>query len=148
MTSQRSPVQIQYRPPHDRCKYPHRETQNIATTDKIRRQDAQDLPTDSEIRALISETLAGDLDITPMAGFKLDLSANAGFKKAFFSVRCECGTAAVLSVEVSDQKTMAEVAAAMPALVDRLESQARSFRAMSCDIHTRMRLGGAAQRPS
>ena len=83
-----------------------------------------------------------------MAGFKLDLSANAGFKKAFFSVRCECGTAAVLSIEVSDRKTMAEVAAAMPSLVGRLESQAKSFRAMSCDAHMRMRLGGASQRPS
>ena len=115
------------------------------------RQDAretQESPTDSQIRALISETLADDLDITPMAGFKMGLSANAGFKKAFFSVRCECGTAAVLSIEVSAQKTMAEITAAMPSLVDRLESQARSFRAMPCDVHLRMRLGGASQGPS
>ena len=83
-----------------------------------------------------------------MAGFKLDLSANAGFKKAFFSVRCECGTAAVLSIEVSAQKTMAEVVEAMPSMVERLESQARSFRAMSCEVHTRMRLGGASPGPS
>jgi hypothetical protein len=123
----------------------------MAATENVMRQDARDTkdsPTDSQIRALIGETLADDLDITPMAGFKMDLSANAGFKKAFFSVRCECGTAAVLSIEVSGQKTMAEITAAMPSLVARLESQARSFRAMSCDVHLRMRLGGAASRPS
>ena len=77
-----------------------------------------------------------------MAGFKLDLSANPGFRKSFFSVRCDCGTAAVLSIEVSGQKTIAEIEAALPSLVDRLKSQAGSFRAMPCDAHLRMRLGG------
>ncbi|MCL0029068.1 hypothetical protein M1N23_02855 [Dehalococcoidia bacterium] len=89
-----------------------------------------------------------DLDAVPMAGFKLNLSANPGFKKAFFSVRCECGTAAVLSIEVSGQKTIAEIEAVLPSLVDRLKSQASSFRAMSCDIHLQMRLGRMTPKPS
>ncbi len=122
--------------------------QKIASTAEKPPHGAGGLPTDRQFRALIYEALPEDLDVTPMAGFKLNLSANPGFKKAFFSIRCECGTAAVLSIEVSAQKTTAEIEDALPSLVDRLKSQAKSFRAMPCDAHLRMRLGGVSREPS
>ena len=76
-----------------------------------------------------------------MRGFKMDLSANRGFRKVFFSARCECGTAALMSVEIAFERTAEEVKDALPSLVGRLEGQAKSFRDMSCDIHRRMRMG-------
>ncbi len=87
-----------------------------------------------------------DLDITPMAGFKMDLSANPGFQKVFFSARCDCGTSALLSVEVAHEKTIEQVQGALPSLVDRLQSQARAFHNMPCEMHTKMRLGPALGR--
>jgi len=100
---------------------------------------------DAQLQANISDALSVDVAVTPLPGFKMNLSANAGFRKVFFSVRCDCGTAALLSVEVSGEKTGREITAALPSLVGRLESQARSFKAMSCDVHTRMRLGPVAR---
>ena len=64
----------------------------------------------------------------------------------FFSARCDCGTSALLSVEVAEDKTIADVRQAMPSLVDRLVKQERMFESMSCEMHTRMRLGPAASR--
>ena len=89
--------------------------------------------------------MPAELGITPLKnGFKMNLSANPGFHKVFFSARCDCKTAALLSVEVSEKKTLQEVKQAIPALINRLESQARSFYGMPCEAHTRMRLGPAA----
>ena len=82
-----------------------------------------------------------------MRGFKMDLSANRGFHKVFFAARCECTTVALLSVEVSEDKTLADVERALPSLVGRLEAQARAFYNMNCDMHERMRLGPAAGGP-
>ena len=96
---------------------------------------------DAQLQAHISDALPDDVTVKPLAGFKLNLSANDGFRKVFFSARCECGTAALLSVEVSKEKTDSEITAALPSLVGRLASQVRSFQAMSCEAHTRMRLG-------
>ena len=79
-----------------------------------------------------------------MKGFKMDLSANPGFRKVFYSAHCKCGTAALLSVEVAREKTLAEVQQAIPELTKRLESRAKLFYDMSCDAHERMRLGPAA----
>ncbi len=93
------------------------------------------------LQALIAQALSTETGLVPMRGFKMDLSANRGFQKVFFSVTCECGTAALLSVEISHDKTVDEVKDALPSLVGRLEGQARSFRDMTCDIHRRMRMG-------
>lgn len=95
----------------------------------------------SELQSLIIEGLPEGIGLTPMKGFKMDLSANAGFQKAFFSARCECGTAALLSVEVSEDKTDGEISSALPSLISRLETQARSFYSMPCDTHKKMRMG-------
>ena len=92
---------------------------------------------------MISEAMPADIGLTPLQGFKMDLSANPGFRKVFFSARCDCGTAALLSVEVAKEKRLAEVNQALPSLMSKLEDQAKSFYSMSCDFHKRMRLGGA-----
>ena len=95
--------------------------------------------TDEELRTLFREALSEEDRITPLKGFKLDFSANPGFRKVFFSAKCSCGTAALLSVEVSGDKTPTQVRKALPALVGRLKSQARLFYNMPCETHTRMR---------
>ena len=98
-------------------------------------------------RDLISDAVPDESSLRPLSGFKLDLSANPGFHKVFFSARCDCGTSALLSVEVAQGKTIAQVRQALPSLVDRLETQARRFHGMSCEVHTRMRMGPALGRP-
>ena len=100
---------------------------------------------EEQLRSLISEAVPSELGITPMKnGFKMNLSANPGFHKVFFSARCDCKTAALLSVEVSEKKTPQEVRQAIPALISKLEAQAKTFYSMPCEAHTRMRLGPAA----
>ena len=101
-------------------------------------------PTDEQIRGLITEALSHDSGLAPLKGFKLNLSANAGFRKFFYSAKCECGTAALLSLEIAQEKTREEVARALPSLVNRLESQAGSFYGMTCEAHSRMRMGPAS----
>ena len=76
----------------------------------------------------------------------MDLSANPGFQKVYFSARCECGTAALLSVEVADDKTVEEIEQARCSLADKLAGRARAFYAMSCETHARMRGGPATTR--
>ena len=92
---------------------------------------------------MICEAMPADIGLTPLQGFKMDLSANPGFRKVVFSARCDCGTAALLSVEVSKEKGVAEVKQALPSLMSKLEDQVKSFYSMSCEFHKRMRLGGA-----
>jgi hypothetical protein len=79
-----------------------------------------------------------------MKGFKLNLSANSGFRKVYFSARCKCGTAALLSVEVAKGKSLEQVRQVLPSLVGKLEAQARAFHQMPCEAHQKMRLGPAA----
>ena len=99
---------------------------------------------ESELTDLVAAAVPKDVGLTPLKGFDLDLSANPGFRKVFFSVRCECGTAGVLSIEVAPNKTRREIVEALPSLVDRLVGQAQRFRGMSCELHRRMRMGPAA----
>ena len=99
---------------------------------------------DRRLRTLIAQALPEDIGLTPLKGLKIDISANPGFRKVFFSARCDCGTAGLLSVEVAREKTIDEVEQALPSLVARLEGQARSFYGMDCELHRRMRLGPAA----
>ena len=99
------------------------------------------------LRRLVLDAVSPDLELSALRGFKMDLSANRGFLKAFFAARCECTTVALLSVEVSEEKTVAEVERALPSLIGRLEAQARAFYNMNCEMHARMRLGPAANGP-
>ncbi len=103
-----------------------------------------DVPSDQGLRAMIAEAVPESVGLTPLKGFGMDLSANPGFRKVFFSARCDCGTAALLSVEVAREKTAAEVRQALPELVSRLEGKAQSFHDMSCEAHRSMRVGPLA----
>ena len=102
--------------------------------------------TESKLRALVTQALPADIGLTSLQGFKLDLSANRGFLKVFFSAPCDCGTTGLLSVEVAEDKTPDEVRRVLPSLIAKLEGQAKSFYGMPCEIHRRMRLGPAAGR--
>ena len=108
--------------------------------------EAAHLPSEREVEALVTEALPPDVGLTQLKGFKMNLSANPGFRKVFFSARCECGTAAVLSVEVSEEKTVGEIRQALPMLISKLEAQSQTFYKMSCEMHQRMRMGPAAAR--
>ena len=102
--------------------------------------------TEPQLAAMVAEGLSPESGLAPLKGFKMDLSANPGFRKVHFAARCRCGTAALLSVEVAQDKTVAEVKRALPLLVGKLEAQAKSFYSMSCETHKKMRLGPAAPR--
>jgi hypothetical protein len=117
------------------CKRPPIDPSDVTSADES---------TDAQIRSLVFDALSGDTGLRPLKGFRLDLSANRGFRKLFYSARCDCGTAALLSVEVARDKTLEQVREALPELTRRLEMQANSFRKMSCEAHRSMRMGPAA----
>ncbi|MFL2783688.1 MAG: hypothetical protein ACJ0BL_01490 [Dehalococcoidia bacterium] len=94
-----------------------------------------------EIQKLIEAQLPDTTKLRPLSGFKMDFSANPGFQKVFFAASCECETAALLSVEISETKSEAEIIDAIPSLVERLVRQEKSFRTMDCSMHSMMRKG-------
>ena len=110
------------------------------------KKDKQRAPSEEQLRAFIAAVVPADAGLKPLQGLDMDLSANRDFHKVFFSARCDCGTSALLSVEVARDKTLEEVSRALPSLVSRLQDQARAFRRMTCETHTRMRLGPALGR--
>ena len=95
----------------------------------------------TQIQKLIVDQFSKDIRLRPMSGFKMDFSANPGFKKIFFAASCDCETSALLSVEISEEKDDNEIQAAIPSLVERLERQEKSFRMMDCATHSKMRTG-------
>ena len=100
-------------------------------------------PSDRQLRAMVVEALPADTRLIPLKGFGMNLSANPDFRKVFFSAKCDCGTAALLSVEIAQEKTINQIEQALPSLVSKLGGQSRSFYSMSCDVHRKMRLGPA-----
>ena len=103
---------------------------------------------DKELQNLILENLSGAVKLRPLAGFEMDFSANAGFRKVFFASSCDCGIAALLSVEIDDSKTDHEIVNALPSLVERLERQEGAFRTMDCSVHQMMNQGRVADADS
>ena len=95
----------------------------------------------TQIQKLIVDQFSEDIRLRPMSGFKMDFSANPGFKKIFFAASCDCEPSALLSVEISEEKDDNEIQAAIPSLVERLERQEKSFRMMDCATHSKMRTG-------
>ena len=95
-----------------------------------------------ELHQLFGGAIAGQPNLSLLKGFKLDLSGNRDFHKVFFSVRCDCGTAALLSVEVAKSKSHAQVEENLPVLKQHLMSKVSQFNSMSCEMHQKMRLGG------
>jgi len=122
---------------------PRSEIAGSADTQRGRGNTAP-LPSVKQLHSLIAEALPAEARLTPLKGFKIDLTANPDFQKIFFAARCDCGTVGLLSVEVSREKSMAEVRRAAPELARRLDLQASTFYGMSCEAHQRMRLGPAA----
>lgn len=102
-------------------------------------------PTLEEVHNLFREAIVGEPAISLLKGFKLDFSGTRGFHKVFFSVRCDCGTAALLSVEVARSKTLSQVKENLPELIQHLKVKAQQFANMTCEMHTRMRKGGPTQ---
>ena len=99
---------------------------------------------ESDIQRLIASKMSSESVMKPLKGFKLNVSANTGFQKVFFSVRCsqeECDTAALLSVEISMSKSDLEIKNAVSSLVERLERQEKSFYSMDCHMHGMMKTG-------
>ena len=76
-----------------------------------------------QIHGLFEAAVAYDAALTLLKGFNVDFSG-------------------LLSVEVSMNKTMAEVEDAMPSLLENLRVKQRMFSSMSCEMHGRMRRGG------
>ena len=102
------------------------------------------IPDDRGLANLVASALASDLGLSPLSGFRLNLSANSGFRKVFFSAKCDCGTAALLSVEIAEDKTTGQIKEALPSLTDSLRQKAKMFYQMSCEMHRNMRLGPMA----
>jgi len=100
-----------------------------------------DVPTDAQVLSVLSKLLPDNNLLSPLKGFKIDFSANPGFRKFFYSAKCKCGTSALLSVEISTNKGLSEIEKVAPELIRRLEDRAKTFYDMSCEYHTNMRLG-------
>ena len=103
---------------------------------------AEPAATVAEIQDLLREAIPEELNLRLLKGFKMDLSANPDFHKVFVSAHCDCGTAALLSLEVDRSKTRTQVQEALPTLVRHLKNKAQQFAGMSCQMHARMRQGG------
>ena len=106
--------------------------------------DTQETVTESQLHHLFSQALVADKGIRLLRGFKPNLSGTMNVHKIFAAASCECGTAAVLSVEVEQAKTYAEVEEALPTLVHQLRLREQAFRKMPCSTHAQMRSGGLA----
>ena len=96
---------------------------------------------DTQIQKCLIDEFSPDVRLRPMFGFKMDFSANPGFRKIFFSASCDCETSALLSVEISKEKDDNEIEDAIPSLVEHLERQEKAFRTMDCETHSKMRRG-------
>jgi hypothetical protein len=99
------------------------------------------LVTEDQIRLLIQDKLSTETSIKSVDGFNLKMSKMQHSQKIFFAARCQCGTSALISVEVANDKTLDDVKMSAPQLARQLEKQADSFYAMSCDIHKKIRIG-------
>jgi len=93
------------------------------------------------LQNLIVSNMSSEVTLRPLSGFKMDFSANPDFDKFFFAASCDCGTSALLSLEVSIHKTDDEINKALPSLIEKLQNQEKSFRSMNCTMHGMMRKG-------
>jgi len=95
-----------------------------------------------DIHGLFLEATASEERLSLLKGFSFGSQGNPESHKVFFSVRCDCGTSALMSVEVLRSKTLYQFKEALPDLVNHLRSRVLQFTAMTCDMHARMRAGG------
>ena len=103
--------------------------------------------TPAQVHDLFKGALAEEPRLRLLRGFKLDFSGNSDFHKVYFSTKCDCGTAALLSVEVARSKSLPQVKEVLPDLTEHLKGKVAQFQAMSCEMHSMMRTGkrGAAK---
>ena len=80
-------------------------------------------------------------ELVPLPKLNVPTPAGMGFQKVYFGIRCNCGTSAVLTVEVASDRTEADLEEAMPAILDRLMRQKAAFRKMPCVSHQSLRSG-------
>ncbi len=92
-----------------------------------------------QILDTVTAALPDDHGLVPLPRLNVPTPGGMGFTKVYFGARCDCGTSAVLSVEVAADKTEDDLARAMPALLDRLMRQRDHFKQMSCLSHERLR---------
>ena len=78
--------------------------------------DPKEPATLAQVQDLLKGELAGEPRLKMLRGFKLDFSGNPDFHKVYFSARCDCGTAALLSVEVDRSKSLPQVRTGPPGL--------------------------------
>ena len=110
--------------------------------------DTEAAVTENQLHQLFSQALSADDGMRLLRGFKPNLSGTMGVHKVFVAASCECGTAAVLSVEVEQTKSYREVEEALPSLVGQLRLREQAFRKMPCSAHAQMRSGGLATAPA
>ena len=87
-----------------------------------------------------------ELEKTPsivhMPGFKFMPSETPEMFRLFFRHICQCGGAALFTLEISKKKELTEVMESIPALVSKLNQQKDMFANLSCETHQRMSNGG------
>ena len=99
------------------------------------------LVTEDQIRLLIESSLSSETSIKYVDRFSLKMPKMQHSQKIFFAAKCQCGTSALISVEVAKNKTLDDVQMSAPQLARQLENQADSFYEMSCDVHKKIRIG-------
>jgi hypothetical protein len=106
-----------------------------------RRQGLSPTLSEIEVQTLIIDALPGDTSIKSVSGMGFELAPDATTRDVHFAVSCDCGASVLLGVEVSLNKTAADISAVMPTIVTVLSDQAKAFQAKSCQEHTLMRMG-------
>ena len=89
----------------------------------------------------VMDALPDDHGLSSLPGLVTDQLGLSGLVKAYFGARCQCGTAAVISVEASANKSCEETLDVLPDLVERLLAQRDSFRKIPCKEHENFRKG-------
>ncbi len=96
---------------------------------------------EKELQNILLDKLPRSANLRPLKGFKLNFSGNKGFTKIFFSASCDCETAALISIEIDEEKSDQEIHEALPSLTEKLTRQEDLFRSMDCSMHSKMRQG-------
>ena len=94
------------------------------------------------VHGLFLEAISDEERLILLKGFRFGSHDNPEFHKVFFSVGCNCGTSALISIEVLRSKTLSQLKEALPDLINHLRSRVAQFTAMNCDMHASMRTGG------
>lgn len=92
----------------------------------------------ADLHALVRDALGDDARLAFLARFPGQDAAPDIFR-LFFAVRCTCGVAALLTLEVSRAKTSDDVRQALPYLLSNLRERANLFLRLRCDRHAAMK---------